>query len=390
MNIHEYQAKELLKSNGVNVPNGKVAFTVEEAINVAKELNAGVWVVKAQIHAGGRGKAGGVKVVKSIEEVEQAAKEIMGKNLVTPQTGPQGKIVKKLYVEEGSNIEKEFYISMVIDRETNGITVIASTEGGMEIEEVAEKTPEKIIKHTLKPCANMEMDEAKDIASKLGLKDDLIDKAANFILSVHKTTISLEALMVEINPMVITKEKEVYALDAKMGFDENSFYRHEDIANLRDEDEEDPLELEAKKHDLNYVKLDGEIGVMVNGAGLAMATMDLIKQNGGKPANFMDIAGAATPERVAAAFKLLYSDKDVKGILCNVFGGMMRTNSIAEGLVTAANEVKMAKPVVVRLEGTNIELGRKILKDSGLPFINASTFGETAKKIVEAVKKEEK
>ena len=390
MNIHEYQAKELLKSNGVNVPNGKVAFTVEEAINVAKELNAGVWVVKAQIHAGGRGKAGGVKVVKSIEEVEQAAKEIMGKNLVTPQTGPQGKIVKKLYVEEGSNIEKEFYISMVIDRETNGITVIASTEGGMEIEEVAEKTPEKIIKHNLKPCANMEMDEAKDIASKLGLKDDLIDKAANFILSVHKTTISLEALMVEINPMVITKEKEVYALDAKMGFDENSFYRHEDIANLRDEDEEDPLELEAKKHDLNYVKLDGEIGVMVNGAGLAMATMDLIKQNGGKPANFMDIAGAATPERVAAAFKLLYSDKDVKGILCNVFGGMMRTNSIAEGLVTAANEVKMAKPVVVRLEGTNIELGRKILKDSGLPFINASTFGETAKKIVEAVKKEEK
>ena len=390
MNIHEYQAKELLKKNGVNVPNGKVAFTVDEALDVAKELNSDVWVVKAQIHAGGRGKAGGVKVVKSLEEVQTAAKEIMGKTLITPQTGPQGKVVKKLYVEEGSNIEKEFYLSMVIDRETNGITVIASTEGGMEIEEVAEKTPEKIIKYKLKPCAEMNISEAKDIASKLGLEGELIDKAANFILSVHKTTVSLEALMVEINPMVITKEKEVYALDAKMGFDENSFYRHEDIANLRDEDEEDPLELEAKKHDLNYVKLDGEIGVMVNGAGLAMATMDLIKQNGGKPANFMDIAGAATPERVAAAFKLLYSDKDVKGILCNVFGGMMRTNSIAEGLVTAANEVKMAKPVVVRLEGTNIELGRKILKESGLPFINATTFGETAKKIVEAVKKEGK
>ena len=390
MNIHEYQAKELLKKNGVNVPNGKVAFTVDEALDVAKELNSDVWVVKAQIHAGGRGKAGGVKVVKSLEEVQTAAKEIMGKTLITPQTGPQGKVVKKLYVEEGSNIEKEFYLSMVIDRETNGITVIASTEGGMEIEEVAEKTPEKIIKYKLKPCAEMNINEAKDIASKLGLEGELIDKAANFILSVHKTTVSLEALMVEINPMVITKEKEVYALDAKMGFDENSFYRHEDIANLRDEDEEDPLELEAKKHDLNYVKLDGEIGVMVNGAGLAMATMDLIKQNGGKPANFMDIAGAATAERVAAAFKLLYSDKDVKGILCNVFGGMMRTNSIAEGLVTAANEVKMAKPVVVRLEGTNIELGRKILKESGLPFINATTFGETAKKIVEAVKKEGK
>ena len=390
MNIHEYQAKELLKKNGVNVPNGKVAFTVDEALDVAKEHNSDVWVVKAQIHAGGRGKAGGVKVVKSLEEVQTAAKEIMGKTLITPQTGPQGKVVKKLYVEEGSNIEKEFYLSMVIDRETNGITVIASTEGGMEIEEVAEKTPEKIIKYKLKPCAEMNINEAKDIASKLGLEGELIDKAANFILSVHKTTVSLEALMVEINPMVITKEKEVYALDAKMGFDENSFYRHEDIANLRDEDEEDPLELEAKKHDLNYVKLDGEIGVMVNGAGLAMATMDLIKQNGGKPANFMDIAGAATPERVAAAFKLLYSDKDVKGILCNVFGGMMRTNSIAEGLVTAANEVKMAKPVVVRLEGTNIELGRKILKESGLPFINATTFGETAKKIVEAVKKEGK
>jgi len=390
LNIHEYQAKELLKKNGVNVPNGKVAFTVEEALQVAKELDSGVWVVKAQIHAGGRGKAGGVKVVKSLEEVESASKEIMGKTLVTPQTGAQGKVVKKLYVEEGSNIEKEFYISMVIDRETNGITVVASTEGGMEIEEVAKKTPEKIVKHKLKPCAEMQVNEAEEIASKLGLEGDLVKKVADFILSIHKTTVSLEALMVEINPMVITKEKEVYALDAKMGFDENSFYRHEDIANLRDEDEEDPLELEAKKHDLNYVKLDGEIGVMVNGAGLAMATMDLIKQNGGKPANFMDIAGAATPERVAAAFKLLYSDKDVKGILCNVFGGMMRTNSIAEGLVTAANEVKMAKPVVVRLEGTNIELGRKILKDSGLPFINASTFGETAKKIVEAVKKEEK
>ena len=390
MNIHEYQAKELLKKNGVNVPNGKVAFTVEEALQVAKELDSGVWVVKAQIHAGGRGKAGGVKVVKSLEEVESASKEIIGKTLVTPQTGAQGKVVKKLYVEEGSNIEKEFYISMVIDRETNGITVVASTEGGMEIEEVAKKTPEKIVKHKLKPCAEMQVNEAEEIASKLGLEGDLVKKVADFILSIHKTTVSLEALMVEINPMVITKEKEVYALDAKMGFDENSFYRHEDIANLRDEDEEDPLELEAKKHDLNYVKLDGEIGVMVNGAGLAMATMDLIKQNGGKPANFMDIAGAATPERVAAAFKLLYSDKDVKGILCNVFGGMMRTNSIAEGLVAAANEVKMAKPVVVRLEGTNIELARKILKESGLPFISASTFGETAKKIVEAVKNKEK
>ena len=268
------------------MPEGVFAFTVEELLEKSKSLKTDKYVLKAQIHAGGRGKAGGVKVVKSLEEVEIASKEIMGKTLITPQTGPQGKIVKKLYVEEGSNIEKEFYISMVIDRETNGITVIASTEGGMEIEEVAKKTPEKIIKHKLKPCADMELNEAKDIASKLGLEGSLVDKAANFIVSVHKTTVSLEALMVEINPMVITKEKDVYALDAKMGFDENSFYRHEDIANLRDEDEEDPLELEAKKHDLNYVKLNGEVGVMVNGAGLAMATMDLIKQNGGKDERF--------------------------------------------------------------------------------------------------------
>jgi len=390
MNIHEYQAKDLLKEFGAPVPRGVIVYNVNEITQKIKTLNSNNLIVKAQIHAGGRGKAGGVRIVKSLEEVEKASNEIMGKTLITPQTGPKGKVVKKLYVEEGSNIEKEFYISMVVDRETNGITVIASTEGGMEIEEIAKKTPEKIIKHKLKPCSDIQINEAKDIALKLGLEDELVEKAANFILAIHKTTVSLEALMVEINPMVITKEKDIYALDAKMGFDENSFYRNKDIANLRDEDEEDPLELEAKKHDLNYIKLDGEVGVMVNGAGLAMATMDLIKQNGGKPANFMDIAGAATPERVAAAFKLLYSDKDVKGILCNVFGGMMRTDSIAEGLVTAANEVKMSKPVVVRLEGTNIELARKILKESGLPFISASTFGETAKKIVEAINKEKK
>ena len=390
MNIHEYQAKQVLNKYGIKVPNGKVAHSPSEALRIAHDLKCETFVVKAQIHAGGRGKAGGVKIVKSPKEVGAAADQLIDSKLVTPQTGPNGKIVKKIYIEEGSNIEKEFYISMIVDRVTDGITIIASTEGGMEIEEVAEKTPEKIYTLSLEPSTEIKTNEAEKITTQLGVQNNLKTKVVDLILSLYKAMTSTDSLMIEINPLVTTKEGEVLALDAKIDFDENAFYRQQDIEELRDEDEEDPLELKAKRHDLNYVKLDGEIGVMVNGAGLAMATMDLIKLHGGVPANFMDIAGAATPERVAAAFKLLYSDKDVKGILCNVFGGMMRTDSIAKGLVSAANEVKMAKPVVVRLEGTNIELGRKILKESGLPFINAENFGETAKKIVEAVNKEKK
>ena len=390
MNIHEYQAKQVLNKYGIKVPNGKVAHSPSEALRIAHDLKCETFVVKAQIHAGGRGKAGGIKIVKSPKEVGAAADQLIDSKLVTPQTGPNGKIVKKIYIEEGSNIEKEFYISMIVDRVTDGITIIASTEGGMEIEEVAEKTPEKIYTLSLEPSTEIKTNEATKIATQLGVQNNLKTKVVDLILSLYKAMTSTDSLMIEINPLVTTKEGEVLALDAKIDFDENAFYRQQDIEELRDEDEEDPLELKAKRHDLNYVKLDGEIGVMVNGAGLAMATMDLIKLHGGVPANFMDIAGAATPERVAAAFKLLYSDKDVKGILCNVFGGMMRTDSIAKGLVSAANEVKMAKPVVVRLEGTNIELGRKILKESGLPFINAENFGETAKKIVEAVNKEKK
>ena len=390
MNIHEYQAKELLAKYGIKIPNGRLAHSPSEALRIAYDLKCKTFVVKAQIHAGGRGKAGGVKIVKSAKEVGRAADELIDSKLVTPQTGPEGKIVKKIYIEEGSNIEKEFYISMIVDRSTSGISIIASTEGGMEIEEVAEKIPEKIYTLSLKPNTEININDAKKIATKLGVKKNLTDKIVKLILSLHKAMISTDSLMIEINPLVSTKEGEILALDAKIDFDENAFYRQKNIEELRDEDEEDPLELKAKRHDLNYVKLDGNIGVMVNGAGLAMATMDLIKLHGCTPANFMDIAGAATPERVAAAFKLLYSDNDVKGILCNVFGGMMRTNSIAEGLVSAAKEVNMTKPVVVRLEGTNIELGRKILKESGLPFINAENFGDTAKKIVEAVNKEKK
>ena len=390
MNIHEYQAKELLAKYGIKVPNGRLAHSPSEALRIAHDLKCETFVVKAQIHAGGRGKAGGVKIVKSPKDVGAVADKLIDSTLITPQTGPGGKIVKKIYIEEGSNIEKEFYISMIIDRVTDGITIIASTEGGMEIEEVAQKNPEKIYTLSLKPNAELNINDAKKVATSFGLKKNLTDEMAKLVLSLHKAMISTDSLMIEINPLVVTKEDRILALDAKIDFDENAFYRQKNIEELRDEDEEDPLELKAKRHDLNYVKLDGNIGVMVNGAGLAMATMDLIKLHGGSPANFMDIAGAATPERIAAAFKLLYTDDDVKGILCNVFGGMMRTDSIAEGLVSAAKEVKMAKPVVVRLEGTNIELGRKILQSSGLPFINADNFGETAKKIVNAVNKKKK
>jgi len=318
LNIHEYQAKQLLNKYGIKIPNGKVAHSPSEALRIAHDLKCETFVVKAQIHAGGRGKAGGIKIVKSPKEVGAAADQLIDSKLVTPQTGPNGKIVKKIYIEEGSNIEKEFYISMIVDRVTDGITIIASTEGGMEIEEVAEKTPEKIYTLSLEPNTEIKTNEAKKITTQLGVQNNLKTKVVDLILSLYKAMTSTDSLMIEINPLVTTKEGEVLALDAKIDFDENAFYRQQDIEELRDEDEEDPLELKAKRHDLNYVKLDGEIGVMVNGAGLAMATMDLIKLYGGVPANFMDIAGAATPERVAAAFKLLYSDKDVKGIFIKI------------------------------------------------------------------------
>ena len=386
MNIHEYQAKQLLAKFGVVVPKGRVAYKTKEAETVAKSLDEDVMVVKAQIHAGGRGKAGGVKVVKSIEDAVEAADSMFGMMLKTPQTPPEGKEVHRVYIEAGCNIANELYFCILNDRETSGVTVIASTEGGMDIEEVAEKTPEKIFKVRIGPNADLQHHHVRKIAYDLGLGSKTGKKTARLMLNAYKAFIELDAAMVEVNPLVITDDGDAVAVDCKMSFDENALFRRKEIEELRDDDEIDPLELEAARHDLNYIKLDGNIGLMVNGAGLSMATMDIIQHYGGEAANFMDVAGAATPERVAAAFKLIYSDTDVKGILLNIFGGMMRCNSIAEGLVAAAREVGLSKPLVVRLEGTNVELGREILRDSGLPIEPVESMDEAAKKIVAAVK----
>ena len=395
MNIHEYQAKALLSKFGVAVPRGAVAYTVKEAEDAAKELGGPVWVVKSQIHAGGRGAGrfkgneqgkGGVRVVKSVEEVRDNADEMLGATLVTKQTGPQGKEVKRLYIEEGCDIARELYLSLLVDRATSRVTVMASTEGGMEIEEVAAETPEKIITVAIDPAAGFMPYHGRKIAFALGLEGKQVGSAVKFLSAMYNAFVSLDASMVEINPLVVTGAGDVIALDGKMNFDDNALYRHPDVADLRDEDEEDPAELEAGKHELNYIKLDGNIGCMVNGAGLAMATMDIIKLHGGDPANFLDVGGGATKERVAKAFKIILSDANVEGILVNIFGGIMRCDVIAEGVVAAAREVSLQVPLVVRLEGTNVDLGKKIMADSGLPILSADDLGDAAAKIVKAVK----
>jgi succinyl-CoA synthetase beta subunit len=386
MNIHEYQAKALLKRFGVAVPRGGVAYTAEEAEKVAKELGGPVWVVKAQIHAGGRGKAGGVKVVKSLDEVKAQAEKMLGMTLITHQTGPAGKEVKRVYIEEGCDIKRELYLGMLVDRATGRVTLMASTEGGMEIEEVAAHTPEKILKFAIDPATGIQAFHTREIAFGLGLEGKQVQTATKFIIALSQAFHDLDASIVEINPLVVTGSGEIICLDAKVNFDDNALFRHKEIEELRDEDEEDPRELEATKHGLNYVKLDGNIGCMVNGAGLAMATMDIIKLYGSAPANFLDVGGGATRERVTIAFKLILSDPHVDGILVNIFGGIMRCDVIAEGVVAAAREVSLHVPLVVRLEGTNVELGKKILADSGLPILSADNLADAAQKIVKAVK----
>jgi succinyl-CoA synthetase beta subunit len=386
MNIHEYQAKALLAQFGVAVPKGGVAYTPEEVSKVARDLGGSVWVVKAQIHAGGRGKAGGVKVVKSVDDATAAAKAMLGVHLKTHQTGPEGKEVKRVYIEQGCQIARELYLGMVLDRATARVTVMASSEGGVEIEEVATKTPEKIIRVVIDPVTGLQPFHARKIAFALGLEGKQVQSAVAFLDGLYRAFQGLDASLVEINPLVVTATGELLALDAKMNFDDNALFRQPNVRALRDEDEEDPAELEASKHDLNYVKLAGNIGCMVNGAGLAMATMDIIKLYGGEPANFLDVGGGATRERVTTAFKLILSDPHVEGILVNIFGGIMRCDVIAEGVIAAAREVSLHVPLVVRLEGTNVELGKKILSQSGLPIVSADNLADAAEKIVKAVK----
>ena len=385
MNIHEHQAKELLKNFGVPVPEGFPAFSVEEAVNCAKKLPGPVYVVKAQIHAGGRGKAGGVKVVNAIDQVKTSAEEILGKILVTPQTGEKGKKVQRLYIENGCNIEKEFYFSILVDRSQGCVSIIASTEGGMNIEEVAEKTPDKIIKLSVDPLLGFMPFHSRVLSDGLGLEGQVFKDSFNFFSKLYKAFVDLDASLLEINPLVLTKEEKLIALDAKMSFDNNSLFRHPEISDLNDETEEDPAEALAKKHDLAYIKLDGEIGCLVNGAGLAMATMDIIKLKGSSPANFLDVGGSATKEKVTEAFKIILSDESVKGILVNIFGGIMRCDIIAEGVVAAASDLKIDKPLVVRLSGTNVNEGKSILANSDLEIISADNLDEAAEKIVESV-----
>ncbi|MCL6442045.1 MAG: ADP-forming succinate--CoA ligase subunit beta [Alicyclobacillus sp.] len=384
MNIHEYQAKAVLAEYGVAVPKGKVAFTVEEAVAAAEELG-GKAVVKAQIHAGGRGKAGGVKVSKSLAEVEQNARALLDKTLVTHQTGPEGKVVKRLLIEQLSNIQKEYYIGVVVDRASSRVVMMASEEGGMEIEEVAAKTPEKIFKETIDPAVGLLPFQARNLAFSIHIPPALVNKAVQFMLGLYNCFVDKDCSIAEINPLVVTAEGDVMALDAKLNFDDNALYRHPDIVALRDLDEEDPKEVEASKYDLNYVALDGNIGCMVNGAGLAMATMDTIKYYGGEPANFLDVGGGATEERVTEAFKIILSDPNVKGILVNIFGGIMKCDLIANAVVAAARQVSLNKPLVVRLEGTNVELGKKILNESGLDMVAADSLADAAQRIVALV-----
>ncbi|WP_409340990.1 ADP-forming succinate--CoA ligase subunit beta [Paenibacillus sp. MBLB4367] len=386
MNIHEYQGKEVLRQYGVSVPQGKVAFTVEEAVEAAQSLGTPVVVVKAQIHAGGRGKAGGVKVAKNLDEVRTYAKEILGKVLVTHQTGPEGKEVKRLLIEQGCDIKKEYYIGLVVDRGTGSVVMMGSEEGGTEIEEVAAHSPEKIFKEVIDPAIGLQGFQARRLAFNINIPKELVNKAAKFMTALYTAFVDKDCSIAEINPLVVTGDGDVMALDAKLNFDSNALFRHKDIVALRDLEEEDAKEIEASKFDLSYIALDGNIGCMVNGAGLAMATMDIIKHYGGEPANFLDVGGGATEEKVTEAFKIILSDEKVKGIFVNIFGGIMRCDVIANGVIGAAKQVGLDRPLVVRLEGTNVEIGKKILNESGLNIIAADSMADGAQKIVAQVK----
>ena len=386
MNIHEHQAKQILKQFGAVVPEGVFGFTVKELVEKCKSLKTDKYVLKAQIHAGGRGKAGGVKILDNLNELEKSAKELLGKKLVTHQTGPAGKEVKRLYVEVSSNIEKEFYLSCLVDRTTSKIAFISSDQGGMDIEEVATESPNKIITTKVELRDEISNEECEKIIKIFNLEESAKSEAISLIKSIYKMFIKTDANMVEVNPLILTKEKKIICLDAKINFDSNALFRHPEILELRDLNEEDPTEIEASKHDLAYIKLDGSIGCMVNGAGLAMATMDIIKLYGEEPANFLDVGGGASKEKVSAAFKIILSDKNVKGILINIFGGIMRCDVLAQGVVDAAKEINIGVPLVVRLAGTNFKEGKEILDNSGLKLISAENLDDAAKKIVEAIK----
>jgi succinyl-CoA synthetase beta subunit len=386
MNIHEYQGKELFRKFGVATPRGFPAFSVDEAVDAAKNLGGSVWVVKAQIHAGGRGKGGGVKLARSLDEVRSLATQMLGMTLVTHQTGPQGRVVRRLLVEEGADIKKELYVALVVDRVLQRVVLMASSEGGMDIEEVAAKTPEKIHKAAIDPMKGLEDAQAEEIAKKIGVPANLVAQARDLFKSLYKCFDECDCSLVEVNPLIVTGDARVVALDAKLNFDDNALFRHPDIVAMRDLDEEDPAEVEASKFDLNYIQLDGDIGCLVNGAGLAMATMDTIKLFGGNPANFLDVGGGATTEKVTEAFKIMLRNPKLAAILVNIFGGIMKCDVIATGVVAAAKQVGLKVPLVVRLEGTNVDLGKKILADSGLPIISANDMGDAAKKVVAAAK----
>jgi succinyl-CoA synthetase beta subunit len=388
MNIHEYQGKELLRKYGVETPRGFPCFAVEEAVQAARDLGGKVWVVKAQIHAGGRGKGGGVKVARSLEEVRRYAGEILGMRLITHQTGPEGRIVRRLLVEEGADIQKELYVGMVVDRASQRVTLMASSEGGMEIEEVAAHAPEKIHKVAIDPFKGLEDSQAETVARQIGVPEGSVAQARAFMQALYRAFDECDAALAEINPLILTGDGKVLALDAKLNFDSNALYRHPDIVALRDLDEEDPAEIEASKFDLSYISLDGNIGCLVNGAGLAMATMDIIKLYGGSPANFLDVGGGATAEKVTEAFKLMLNNPQLQAILVNIFGGIMKCDVIATGIVAAAKVVSLGVPLVVRLEGTNVDLGKQILADSGLPIISAANMADAAQKVVVAAQGE--
>ena len=386
MKIHEYQAKEILRMYNVPVPRGREAFSVEEAVAIGKDLGTDVVVVKAQIHAGGRGKGGGVKLARSIDEVKDVSEQILGMNLVTHQTGPEGKIVKKLLVEEGMDIARELYLGIVLDRSVSQLVIMASTEGGVEIEKVAEETPDKILKEWINPAIGLQPYQARKLAFGLGLEGSQIGNAVKFMLALYRTFIETDCSLAEINPLIVTGDGQVIALDAKMNFDDNADYRHVKFQELRDLDEEDPLEVEASKYNLNYIKLDGNVGCMVNGAGLAMSTMDIIKLAGGEPANFLDVGGGANVETVRDGFKIILSDPNVKAILINIFGGIVRCDRVAKGVIEAANTIKINIPVVVRLEGTNAEEAGELLNNSDMKFIVATTLEDAAEKVVKTLK----
>jgi len=384
MNVHEYQGKEILRNYGVATPRGIACFSVDEAVKAAETLGGKVWVVKAQIHAGGRGKGGGVKVAKSIDEVRNYATDILGMTLITHQTGPEGRLVKRLLIEEGADINKELYVGMVVDRASQRVTLMASSEGGMDIEHVAEHTPEKIHKYSIDPTVGLTNAQAEDAARKIGIPDEAVAQGAAFMQSLYKAFDECDCSLAEINPLIVTGDNKVLALDAKLNFDSNALYRHPEIVAMRDLDEEDPAEVEASKFDLTYISLDGNIGCLVNGAGLAMATMDVIKLYGGSPANFLDVGGGATTEKVTEAFKIMLKNPNLKAILVNIFGGIMKCDVIANGVIAAAREVKLSVPLVVRMKGTNEDLGKQILKDSGLPIISANNMAEAAERVVAA------